>query len=295
MEIRRRVAGVTLIELVVTLVLSAIVAGLIGSFIARPFEGYSHARVRADLVDGAEGALVRMAREVRLALPNSVRVAAGGLVLELLHTVDGARYRASAGVNPSAQDHSAATDWLDFASADAQWNVLGRFSNLAFAYGAPLAAGHRVALYPTGSGVWSDAASGANPGTITPAGTLITLADDGDEDQLALSSAFRFALASPRQRLYLVDGPITFRCDPAAGTLTRYSGYAPAASQPTDPAAAPLSSASAALLAESVSACAFAYDAGTATRGGLVTLALTLARAGEQVRMAWQVHVDNAP
>jgi MSHA biogenesis protein MshO len=295
MEIRRRVAGVTLIELVVTLVLSAIVAGLIGSFIARPFEGYGHARVRADLVDGAEGALVRMAREVRLALPNSVRVAAGGLVLELLHTVDGARYRASAGVNPSAQDHSAAADWLDFTSADAQWNVLGRFSNLAFSYGAPLSAGHRVALYPAGSAVWSDAASGANPGTITPAGTAITLADDGDEDQLALSSAFRFALASPRQRLYLVDGPITFRCDPTAGTLTRYAGYAPAASQPTDPAAAPLASASAALLAESVAACAFAYDAGTATRGGLVTLALTLARAGEQVRMAWQVHVDNAP
>ncbi len=295
MEPRRCVAGVTLIELVITIALSAIVAGLIGSFIARPFEGYSDARTRADLVDGAEGALVRMARDVRLALPNSLRVGAGGLALELLHTVDGARYRAGAGVNPSAQDHSAPTDWIDFTSADAQWNVLGRFPNLAFSYGTPLAAGHRVAVYPTGSAVWSDAATGANPGTITPAGTAITLADDGDEDQLALSAAFRFALASPRQRLYLVDGPITFRCDTAAATLTRYAGYAPAATQPTDPSAAPLSSASAARLADSVSSCAFAYDPGTATRGGLVTLALGLARGSEQVRMSWQVHVDNTP
>lgn len=295
MTSRRKTSGVTLIELVITIVLSAIVAGLIGSFIARPFQGSTDARTRADLVDGAEGALVRMAREVRLALPNSVRVGAGGQALELLHTVDGARYRAGAGVNPSAQDHSAAADWLDFTSADAQWNVLGRFSNLAFSYGSPLAAGHRVALYPTGSAVWSDAASGANPGAITPGGTTLTLANDGDEDQLALSSAFRFALASPRQRLYLVDGPISFLCDTSAGSLTRYAGYAPYAAQPMDPSAAPLASASAALLTETVAACAFAYDAGTATRGGLVTLALTLARGGEQVRMAWQVHVDNAP
>ncbi|MNR58280.1 hypothetical protein D3C85_1792390 [compost metagenome] len=41
--------------------------------------------------------------------------------------------------------------------------------------------------------------------------------------------------------------------------------------------------------------CAFSYDSGTSTRGGLVTLRLTLAQDGEIITLLQQVHVDNAP
>jgi MSHA biogenesis protein MshO len=281
--------GFTLIEMVVVIAITALVAGFIGSFVTRPMEIYNDVSLRGELVAAAESALRRMAREVRASLPNSVRIAAGGTVLELFHVADGARYRAEGG-----GAHTAASDVIDFAG-DASFNVLGRLRELPFSYGTPLAAGHRLAVYTTGSSVWSDAATGADPGTVTPAATSITIADDGDEDQLALSSSFRFALASPQKRVYVVDGPLTYLCDAGAGTLMRYAGYAPAAAQPTDPGAAPLSSASAALLVDRVSSCTFTYTPGTPQRAGLVTIALTLSRLGEQVHLLEQVHVLNVP
>ena len=287
--------GVTLIELVVVIAISAILAGAVTAFMARSMTGFVDSRIRAALVDSADGALGRAKREVRLALPNSVRVSPDSRVLEILHIVDGARYRRAGGVNPGGVDHSAATDWLSFTAADTQWNVLGRVPFFTFTYGIALAAGSRLAVYPTSSAVWSEASAGLSPASITPAGTTITISDDGDEDQLTLSSSFTFALESPRQRLYLVDGPITFRCDLTARTLTRFSGYPPTAAQPTDPAAAPLLAASQALLASSVSTCQFRYDPGTATRAGLVSLALGLSQGTEQVNLLEQVHVENVP
>ena len=56
---------------------------------------YVKVQQRANLVDIAETALQRMTREIRLALPNSIRIANNGSVtsLEFLRTLDGGRYR----------------------------------------------------------------------------------------------------------------------------------------------------------------------------------------------------------
>ena len=93
---RRRQSGFTLIELVVTLVISAIVVSFVSMFISGPVRGFTDQARRARLVDAADSALQRMGRDVRRALPNSVRTTAGGgvVALELLSTVDGGRYRA---------------------------------------------------------------------------------------------------------------------------------------------------------------------------------------------------------
>ncbi len=288
-------AGVTLVELVVAIAVSALLAGVITAFMARPMNAYADARLRAILVDSADSALGRMKRDVRLALPNSLRVSPDGSTLEILHTVDGARYRRAAGTNPGGTDHTAGDDWLGFSAVDSQWNLLGRLTYLSFGYGTPLASSYRLAVYPTSSAVWSEAASGANPGSITPNGVAITVSNDGDEDKISLSSGFRFALESPRQRLYVVDGPVTFRCDTSSGTLTRFSGYLPSVAQPTDPTSAPLLTAASALLTRSLSDCGFRYDPGTATRAGLVSIDLGLTEGTEHVRLLDQVHVENAP
>jgi MSHA biogenesis protein MshO len=283
-----------LIELVVVIAISAVLGGLVTSFVARPLAAYSDARLRADLVDMAENASRRVARDVRAALPNSLRVSADGRGLELLHTADGGRYRDAAGTNPSSEDHGAASDVLAF-TGDTQWNLLGRFGHLPFSYGSPLPAGTRVAIYTTGASVWTDAATDANPGVITPGSTSITLSDDGDEDQISLSGSHEFRFASPRQRLFVVDEPISYLCNTVAGTLVRYGGYSPAGTQPTNPAASPLATASSALVVNGVSGCEFSYDPGTATRAGLLAIAITLAKQDEQVSLFHQVHLTNAP
>lgn len=291
----RNQAGFSLVELVVVMIVTGIISGSVGAFMTRPFEGYNDLARRTTLVDAADLAARRLARDVHRALPNSLRVGAGGQALELLHTVDGVRYRAVPAVNGGGDDHTAASDVLSF-FGDASWNVIGRLQTLSFAYGTPLPAGHRVAIYTTDPVLtYSDAAGGANPGLVTPLGTSITIADDGDEDQIALSAPHQFRFSSPGRRLYVVDEPVSYLCDTGAETLTRYADYAITAGQPTDPAAAPLSAAGAGLITRRVSACAFTYQPGTSQRAGMVTLDLSLSEDGETIRLFRQIHVGNTP
>lgn len=287
--------GFTIIELVIVVVISSIVAGLIGSFVKRPLEGYMDLERRATLVNVAESAIQRMARDIRATLPNSLRVSVDSRSLEILHLADGARYRANPGTNDPNNDHTAATDWLDV-TGDSQFNILGRFSNLDFSYGTALDAGHRITIYNTSSNVYSDAATDADPGVITPSATTITISNDGDEDGIALSSSFDFLLSSPRQRLYLVDTPVSYLCNLGSEEIRRYASYSIASTQPTDPSVAPLNAAgSSSLVTNRVGACEFTYDPGTPSRAGLITIDLTLTEDGEQVRLFEQVHVDNTP
>jgi MSHA biogenesis protein MshO len=99
-----------------------------------------------------------------------------------------------------------------------------------------------------------------------------------------------YLLPSPGNRFHVVEGPVTYVCDLGAGTLTRYWGYAIVAAQ-----AAPPAGGSSAMLADRVTACDFSYTAGAASRAGLVTLRLTLARDGESVTLYHAVHVSNVP
>lgn len=292
---RQREAGFTLLELVVVIGITTIVAGLVTSFVSRPMEGYRDLRLRGTLVEVADAAVRRMARDVHAALPNSVRVSVDTRSLELLHTADGGRYRDGGGVNPSTENHNAQSDRLRFNNGDSSFNILGRFGNLSFTYGVALASGHRLAVYPTGTQTYTDASTSADPGVITPAATNITITDDTDEDQIGLSATHQFSFTSPRQRLYLVDTPVSYLCNLTGATITRYWDYSIASSQPTNPAVAPLSAGSSGLMTNRVSACSFEYSAGTSARAGLVTLELTLSEGGESVRVFHQIHLDHMP
>ncbi len=133
---------------------------------------------------------------------------------------------------------------------------------------------------------------------ITPAGTTISIAAAaGGRDQVTLSPGFRFAFASPRTRVFLVEGPVTYLCDLAAGTLTRYSGYAIATAQTARDSAGELlgAGATAGLLASDVVACTFQYTPGALARAGLLAARIEIGRQGERVVLLQQAHVVNAP
>lgn len=287
MRLMTRQSGFTLIELVVTLVISAIVVSFVSVFISGPVRGFMDQARRARLVDAADSALQRIGRDVRRALPNSVRTtSAGGVVaLEVLSTVDGGRYR--------AQPPGTAAQVLDFAGADGSFNVLGPFTQIVKPF---TSTSHHLAIYNVGV-PGADAYALAD--VITPAGTQIDIAADGatGEDRVTLAPAFRFAYGSPRQRVFLVDGPISYLCNPVAGTLTRYEGYSIATSQADRDSNAELlaANASASLMADQIVACAFTYTPGTAERGGLLVLQFTVSSQGESVSLLSQVHVDNVP
>lgn len=278
----------TLIELVVTIALSTIVVGFMAIFIAGPVDSYTDQARRAELVDLAENSLRRIARDIRRALPNSVRVNASGSVvaLELLNTVDGARYRN----RPPPGDPSKR---LQFSASDDAFNSIGGFPNIAQPFSSD---SHYLSIYNVGV-PGADAYELAN--VITPPGTQIDIDADAipGEDNVRMSPAFKFAFASPGQRVFLVDGPVSYLCDGASGTLLRYSNYAITSDQADRNSDAELlaAGASSTLIANRVSSCGIAYSPGTAQRAGLVSITLEVADSGEIVSLLHQVHVDNVP
>ena len=270
-------------ELILVIVLLGIMASGAGLLITPPIDAYSDQVRRQFLVDQAEMALRQIARDVRQALPNSIRTTpiGAGWALEMVNTIDGARYRDEAGVGFSAD-----TDILDFTSADDEFNFLGLLNS------ASLAAGQRLVIYNTAPvNIYSDAVSGASTGIITPAVTALTLSVNGIENHVAMFPSFQFAQQSPGQRAFVVDGPISYICIPGSGRITRYSNYAYVLAQPT---LAPAGASEGPLVTQLVS-CSLNYAAGTAQRGGIVTLEITLSDSGEMVSLLHQVHVDNVP
>ncbi len=266
-------AGFTLIELVVVIVITGILAALGAVFIAKPIEGYVGLARRAELVDNAESALRRMQRDIRQALPNSIRIATSGSLryLELLHTVDGSRYRDQGG------------DFLDFIAADGTFDAAGPVNPAA------LVAGNSVVVYNlSATGGASNAYLGDNRATLNAGASS---AAPGAEN-IVLNAPFLYPQASPQQRFFIVDTPVSYVCDLVAGTLTRYAGY-PIGSPAGNTTAVPAGTD--ALVAEHLTGCSFSYSPGTSQRAALATLELTIQDQGERVNLLHQVHVVNAP
>lgn len=260
-------AGFTMVEMILVISITAIVGSMVATFLAVPMQGYIAQDRRARLVDTADTALRRVARDIRLGLPNSVRVTTVGTTtyLEFLITRTGGRYRAEGG-----------GDILDFSVADGSFDVLG----------LPLAmqAGDMIAVYNLGI-TGADAWAGDTLATYTGvAGSTISITPK------------QFPLASPGNRFQVVEGPVTYVCTPNAanpnlGTLTRVWGYAVQAVQPTAFAAGTPQ----ALLARQVGACAVTYQPGITERGGLVSMTIELTMAGETVRLHTNAQVSNQP
>ena len=285
----RRAGGFTLVELVMVIALAGLVGVMISTVLSRPMEGFVGQSRRAELVDIAAGALQRMSRDVRLAVPNSLRVSANGQAMELLLIHSAARYRPN---RVGEQGLRFSTDAAGTCNSTAQG---GRCDSFQVMDAALNPAGARwLVLYNTGaagSSVWAP----TNPGSITPTGTSFTAlaGAPAGESHIALGNlpagGFRFAFASPQHRLYLAETVVGYRCQ--GGQLVRYSYNALNNVLP----AAPPPGSNPQPVARNVASCNFAYQSGSTQRAGLLTLSLGIAAAGENLQLLQQVHVDNAP
>lgn len=260
--------GFTLVEMVLVIVITGILGSMFAMFLRVPVQGYVDSARRAGLTDIADTALRRMSRDLRQALPNSVRVSgtcngSGRCFLEFLPVTRAGRYRSE---GPG--------DVLDMTLADTAFDVVGPVPGFV--------AGESIVVYNLGI-AGADAYANDNRASFSAlTGTTVTIA------------AKQFPFESPGNRFQVIDTPVTYVCDPANGVLRRYWGYAIQAAQPVDTAAAPLVTASQALLASQVSACSFTYDAAS-RRIGLVTMRLAVSEANEGVTLYHAVHVNNLP
>jgi MSHA biogenesis protein MshO len=300
----RRARGFTLIELVVAIVLIAIVVAAAGFFVY-PVRHSADLALRAELTDTADNALQRIGREVRLALPNSVRRDGSHLLLEFVPVRSAGRYRSDS----SGTACDTATDELAFDVTDTCFKSIGPLPNAS-----TVVANDQLVLNNYGPGF-----SGQN--VYDTSGTLnrrrITAAVDegpGTHERIVYTPSTAFSRTlhdSPARRFYVVIGnattqlpePVTYQCSPAAsgGTLTRRWGYTMTSTQPTLLADFSGAGASSTLIASEVTACDFDYDPnGVAPQVGLLTLRLTLARTlsggeTESVSLYQSIHVSNVP
>jgi MSHA biogenesis protein MshO len=272
-------AGFTLIETVVVIAITGVLAGIVAQFIVRPVQGYLASAARAGLVDMADLALRRIGRDLRGALPNSVRVSASGQGLELIPTTAAARY---------ATDGSAA---LNFGSLATSFGIVGPALTLS--------AGQSLVFYNLGPGVTGSDAYAANGSATEQAASNRRSSSNGAGAATTVTMNSLAGLpvgdfAAP-YRVMAVMPPVSYRCDLGTGTLTRYQNYGFQAAQPDPP-----SGGSSAVLATGVTACRFSVE-GTlvAARAALVNLQLTLSApaAGnvESVPLQYAVFVNNLP
>lgn len=300
---QRSQEGFTLVEMIMVIVITGIIGGMVAIFLKAPIQQYLDVARRANMTDIADTALRRIGRDLRTALPNSVRVTNNGgtVYLEYLETIAGGRYNTTTTpvdcLNAGGCTMLTTTGNLVTGTAGA--------ASTALVNGGTIAIGtSRVAVYNQYSNSANDCSS-LNPSVYCAAASggapLITgvanSVANADEDQISFAAhAFLPAGGSPYNRFQIVSQPVTYACTPG-GTLMRYWGYAIQPAQPNDIAAAPLSGANHALLANHVGAtCNFTYDAFVvAQRSGLVTMNLAITDSGETVTLYSAVHVSNQP
>lgn len=92
--------GFTLVELVMVIMITGIIAASFTVFFRPAIDGYFDTRRRADLTDIADTALRRMSQDIRRAVPNSIRPAPGSTTcFQLVPTIAGGRYRMASDID----------------------------------------------------------------------------------------------------------------------------------------------------------------------------------------------------
>ena len=293
--------------MVVAIVLTSIIVATTIYFVY-PVRQAADLSTRAELTDIADNALQRIGREVRLALPNSVRVDGSHHFLEFIPVRSAGRYR----VESTGAACDTGTDELAFDATDTCFKSIGTMANAG-----SITAGDFLVLSNYGSEPppgFSGQNAYATSGTLNRRRITSAVEEGGARERIIYtpSTAFDRTLHdSPGRRFYVVVGntttvlpePVTYECIPAptGGTLTRRWGYIMLSTQPAQASDFSGATATATLIANNVTACDFDYDPnGVAPQVGLLMLRLTLSSAlsgggAETVTLYHAVHVNNVP
>lgn len=292
----RRLAGFTIVEMIMTMVITAIVAGMVSVFIAGPVKGYVDGARRAALTDAADLSLRRLSREMRVALPNSLRVTAaadGNYYVEFIVTRGGGAFSPTSGFF-GGSTNCATTP------ANCQFAVTSPMpGNPALASGA---SGDLIVINNTNS---SDTTSQYNAyacGSLANcniaqvsnvAGSTVTLKPGASG-----FNVFGFPAPSTSRFQVVPFGiqAVTYSCPiaPAKGALVRYWNYG-LNGTPAAAIAAATAGSSSTTMANNAS-CSVAYPATAQSFGVLiVTLTLTDSAGVESVTLMREIHQDNTP
>lgn len=194
----KKAKGFTLVELVTVIVILGIIAASITTFLRYGTQSYTNAVDREEIITTARFAIERLNREIRAALPNSIRtIGQSNQCLEF---------------TPILQS----TIYLDIPvapePASTKIEVLMLDEDIA-------STNKYVSVYALNSDdVYSKAA-----GVIEEYSRLDYSGDKKTPSSINFASAILFKAESPTSRLYFIDRPVSYCVE--GSVLYRYQGY----------------------------------------------------------------------
>lgn len=265
--------GFTLVELVTVIIVLGVLAAGVSGFLRFGSLVFVEANSRDQLISSARFAVERLNREIRSAVPNSIRTQ--NSADESIKCIEFMPFVASA-------------SYLDIPVAPEP--VSNQISVVAFDdsnFGTNLSA----VVYATSP---SDVYSGTSNHIIGLANSPINKV--GNIWGVTLSSSTRFASESPTSRVYFV-GQATSYCIDASGEMRRFNGYS------TDVAGIPTPYSSGVLMAENIlfqdengaDIDFFTVSNATLQRNSQVIIFLQFGSNEERVSFNNEVQVPNVP
>ncbi len=259
--------GFTLVELIAVIVILAIVAGFSTRFIVSSVEQYNQTQFRAKLVNKSRQALERMTRQLRLALPHSVRFTAGQGCIAFLPVVGGGNYT---------------TRVPDQASGGSSGTIVV----------GPYRVDLGEALMVSIGAMSSSEVFGVSPDSVAVLNAAIAPnVNFYAAGNLNISGAKQWVRNSPQRRFYLLDNPEAFCV--VGGELRYYNEFD--TSPPWNTEVDPMNDYQ--LLSTSVTAGALAFDLldETESRSAVIIIDISFTEGGETVNYEQQVHLRNVP
>lgn len=298
-QVRSRELGFTLVELIVVIVITTIIASTIVLFLRPVLDSYTDSRQRGELSDLADTALRRIVRDVRQAVPNSLRMASDQC-FELVPSIAGGRYRSGPDVvNDSSTSCSPSANcaaWVDPSQS------LSTFDTLTSPGITPAVGDWVVINNQNGNDVYEGLNRWSITSVSTPAATqgkLRLSVSPAVSGSTALSAGYdggRFQVVSNAQQavFYIcsgADGGVNASGN-GKGTLYRLKR----SFNSTYPTACPAVT-GADVLATNVLRCTFVYapNQGATQQSGFLWLNLELARNNETASLTMGAHVMNVP
>jgi MSHA biogenesis protein MshO len=267
----------TLVELVIVMVVISILATGSVKFISQSAQGLVDSAERQSLASTASIAIEKVLRQVRGALPNSVRTFddGGNSCIEFVPILHSSEYL-------SVPIIIAETDFEAIAFDDADGTELGF-----------------VAVYP----ISENAIYGISPATVRSVSTNTASASvvgipsaNLQTITFSASSSYRFPTDSPEKRFYLVSQPISF-CEDSIGRLWRYQNYG---FHPDSSEEIPTSGADRILIADSlkVNSLSFNISPPQLQRNAVVRMSLVIVNSSsnaKSINSSQEVQLRNVP
>ncbi|KGK09305.1 PilW family protein [Vibrio navarrensis] len=254
--------GFTLIEMVISIILLAVVGLFLGSVIRQGLSIYVDSSAREALIQQGRFVTERLSRELREAVPNSVRVDNG--CIEFLPITNSAIYSSL----PSSLAPSRTIRLLPIEKS--------------------LAADERLVVYPLDGEALRQAVSSAAQTAQVYSDVDFTSPNDRTMVNVTLTQPTSFERQSPARRIYFYRTPVAFCYE--NNRISRYADYG---LDREDLVSSELGTG--VLMAENLSQASFEVAKPELQRNGLIKIELTFEDRGEKVEFVHNALIYNTP